>query len=143
MPRPKGSKNKKTTETSTSTTYTSSTRSTSADIIAAVAAGDVKAVDQKIAPVEAEIEQLTNQLKSRKSKLKQLAKDKVAAAERKAEEDKKAILDAVAASGKSVNEILEMLRGGVDTSDASEGQMGIIDDRLMWRRGWGADWLRD
>lgn len=71
-------------------------------------------IESKMAAVESEIEDLSEKLKEKKAELKQLAKDKeaavVAAAEKKAEEDKKAILDAVAASGKSVEEILELLK---------------------------------
>ena len=71
---------------------------------------DPTAIEEKMAAVEAEITTLSEQLKAKKDELKALAKDKeaaiVAAAEKKAEEDKKAILDAVAASGKSVEEIL-------------------------------------
>ncbi len=54
------------------------------------------------------------QLKNRKDELKALAKEKeaaiAAAAAKKAEEDKQAILDAVAKSGKSIEEILELLK---------------------------------
>lgn len=74
----------------------------------------VEEIESKMAAVESEIEDLSEKLKEKKAELKQLAKDKeaavVAAAEKKAEEDKKAILDAVAASGKSVEEILELLK---------------------------------
>lgn len=90
MPRPKGSKNKKT-----------------------VSISIQENVEDKIAAVEAEIAELGTQLKAKKADLKQLVKAKAEsdriAAERKAEEDKKAILDAVAKSGKSLEEILEML----------------------------------
>ena len=75
---------------------------------------DPTAIEEKMAAVEAEITTLSEQLKAKKDELKALAKDKeaaiVAAAEKKAEEDKKAILDAVAASGKSVEEILELFK---------------------------------
>ena len=74
----------------------------------------VEEIESKMAAVESEIEDLSEKLKEKKAELKQLAKDKeaavVAAAEKKAEDDKKAILDAVAASGKSVEEILELLK---------------------------------
>ena len=74
----------------------------------------VEEIESKMSAVESEIEDLSEKLKEKKAELKQLAKDKeaavVAAAEKKAEEDKKAILDAVAASGKSVEEILELLK---------------------------------
>ena len=64
--------------------------------------------------MEAEIEELGAQLKNRKDELKGLIKEKeaaiAAAAAKKAEEDKQVILDAVAKSGKSIEEILEMLK---------------------------------
>ena len=93
MPRPKGSKNKAKAE---------------APILT------VEEIENKMAAVEAEIEDLSEKLKEKKTELKQLAKDKeaaiAAAAEKKAEEDKKAILDAVEKSGKSIEEILELLK---------------------------------
>ena len=71
MPRPKGSKNKKTVSIQEN-------------------------VEDKIAAVEAEIAELGTQLKAKKAELKQLVKAKAEsdriAAERKAEEDKKAIV---------------------------------------------------
>ena len=91
MPRPKGSKNKK----------------TISQIL------PVENLDEKIATAEAEIEKLTADLKTRKSELKDLLKAKEiaakASAEKKAEEDKAAILTAVESSGKTVEEILEFL----------------------------------
>ena len=60
------------------------------------------------------ISQVFSYLKAKKAELKQLVKMKAeaetVAAKRKAEEDKKAILDAVGKSGKSVEEILELLK---------------------------------
>ena len=92
MPRPKGSKNKK----------------SAAPVL------DLAAIEEKMAAVEAEITSLSEQLKNRKDELKALAKEKeaaiAAAAAKKAEEDKQAILDAVAKSGKSIEEILELLK---------------------------------
>ena len=92
MPRPKGSHNKPKTE-----------------II-----DTVESIDERIAQAEAAIETLTNDLKAKKAELKDLLKLKEhaehVAAEKKAEEDKEAILAAVAASGKTVDEILELLR---------------------------------
>ena len=89
MPRPKGSKNKKVTAI-------------------------VENVDEKIAALETDIEKLTAELKTKKAELKQLAKAKAeaekAAAARKAEEDKKKLLAAVEQSGKSIDEILELLK---------------------------------
>ena len=74
----------------------------------------IENVDEKIEQVSAEIEELKEQLKEKKAELKSLAKAKIAAdriaAEKKAEEDKAAILAAVAASGKSVEEILDLLK---------------------------------
>ena len=93
MPRPKGSKNRSKAE---------------APVL------DLNAIEEKMSAVEAEITSLSEQLKAKKDELKALAKDKLAAEEaaiaKKAEEDKKAILDAVEKSGKSVEEILELLK---------------------------------
>lgn len=95
MPRPKGSKNKKT-------------------LAADVSAQSVSEIDSRIAAVEAEIEELNEKLKARKVELKTLVKEKAkadaAAAAKKAEEDRAAILAAVEASGKSLEEILALLR---------------------------------
>ena len=92
MPRPKGSKNKRTIPT---------------DILS------VEVYDEKISGVSQEIEELTATLKAKKAELKKLEAGKAEAekaeAEKKAAEDREAILAAVAASGKSVDEILEML----------------------------------
>ena len=93
MPRPKGSKNKSKVD---------------APVL------DLAAIEEKMAALQSEIDELGETIKAKKAELKQLAKDKLAAEEaaiaKKAEEDKKAILDAVAASGKSVEEILELLK---------------------------------
>lgn len=92
MPRPKGSKNKKT----------------------AVVVDTVENVDEKIAAVEAEIAALTEELKAKKAELKMLTKAKEkaekAAAEKQAEEDRAKLLEAITASGKSVDEVLELLK---------------------------------
>ena len=97
MPRPKGSKNKKTAATNTMEINIS-----------------IESLDEQIKATEAEIESMTASLKDKKAELKALLKKKdkaeKAAAEQKAEEDKIRILDAVAASGKSIDEILEMLK---------------------------------
>ena len=94
MPRPKGSKNKKT--------------------LATVSAQAATEIDSRIAAVEAEIEELSEKLKARKAELKTLAREKAkadaAVAAKKAEEDKAAILAAVEASGKSLDEILALLK---------------------------------
>ena len=74
----------------------------------------VESIDERIATAEAAIETLTTDLKAKKAELKQLVKMKAeaetVAAKKKAEEDKKAILDAVEKSSKSVEEILELLK---------------------------------
>ena len=92
MPRPKGSKNKKKEE-----------------ILETVDNND-----ESIAAVEAAIAALTEELKGKKAELKQFQKAKAkaekAASEKKAEADKQTILEAVANSGKSVEEILELLK---------------------------------
>ena len=87
MPRPKGSKNRKT--------------------------RIIEDVDEKIAAAQREIGRLTAELKARKAELRALNRAKQnaekAAAARKAEEDKKAILAAAEASGRTVEEILAFL----------------------------------
>lgn len=97
MPRPKGSKNKKTASEKTPDINIS-----------------IESLDEQIKATEAEIESMTAALKNKKAELKALIKAKEKAeklaAEQKAEEDKIRILDAVAASGKSIDEILEMLK---------------------------------
>ena len=91
MPRPKGSKNKK----------------------AAVMIETVESIDEKIATTESAISTLTEELKAKKAELKELTKAKATAeklaAEKKAEEDKAKLLDAIAASGKSIDEIIDMI----------------------------------
>ena len=74
----------------------------------------IENIEERMEQVNAEIESLKEQLKAKKVELKELQKakersDKLAA-ERKAEEDKEAILAAVAVSGKSVDEILDFLK---------------------------------
>ena len=86
MPRPKGSKNK---------------------------AKTIENVDEKIAAAEAEIEKLNAELKAKRIELRKLkiAKkqaDKVAAAI-KEKQDKAKILEAIEKSGKSPEEIIELL----------------------------------
>ena len=89
MPRPKGSKNKK------------------------VLAG-LENVEEQIAALEAEIAAVTADLKAKKANLKKLTKAKLeadkAAAARKAETDRQKLLEAVEKSGKSIDEILAMLK---------------------------------
>lgn len=93
MPRPKGSKNKK-------------------SIIPETVA--IENIDEMVSAAQAEIEKLAAELKSKKAELKKLLKMQEAqikaAAAKKAEEDKAAILAAVEASGKSVEEILDLLK---------------------------------
>ena len=97
MPRPKGSKNKKTAATNTMDINIS-----------------IESLDEQIKATEAEIESMTAALKDKKAELKALIKSKdqaeKIAAEKKAEEEKARLLEAVAASGKSIDEILEMLK---------------------------------
>ena len=92
MPRPKGSKNKKAFEQMES----------------------IENIDERIAATEAAIASLTEELKAKKAELKRYQKMREEAeriaAEKKAEEDRAAILAAVEASGKSVEEILELLK---------------------------------
>ena len=97
MPRTKGSKNKKTAATNTMEINIS-----------------IESLDEQIKTTEAEIESMTAALKDKKTELKALLKKKdkaeKIAAEKKAEEEKARLLEAVAASGKSIDEILEMLK---------------------------------
>ena len=92
MPRPKGSKNKKAFEQVES----------------------IETIDERIAAAETAIASLTEELKAKKAELKRYQKMKEEAeriaAEKKSEEDRAAILAAVEASGKSVEEILELLK---------------------------------
>lgn len=91
MPRPKGSKNKK----------------------SAVVLDALENIDEKIAAAEAKVAALTEELKNQKAELRKLNKAKVEAeklaAEKKAEEDKSKLMAAIAASGKSVDEIISLL----------------------------------
>ena len=96
MPRPKGSKNKKTVVNTPDINIS------------------IDSLDEQIKATEAEIESMTAALKDKKAELKTLIKAKEKAekiaAEKKAEEDKARLLEAVAASGKSIDEIVEMLK---------------------------------
>lgn len=75
----------------------------------------IEAIDSSIAATEDQIEELGAELKEKKADLKELKKTRVEAekqlARRKAQEDRERLLEAVAASGKSVDEILSMLQG--------------------------------
>ncbi len=64
----------------------------------------VLTIDERIAQVTAEIESLQEQIKEKKAALKQLNDEK-------AEEDQKRLMAAVLASGKTVDEIIEMISG--------------------------------
>ena len=91
MPRPKGSKNKKTTRVIET----------------------VENFDERIPATESAISTLTEELKAKKAELKELAKAKATAeklaAEKKAEGDRTKLLDAIADSGKSIDEVIEMI----------------------------------
>lgn len=91
MPRPKGSKNKKTT----------------------IVIETAENIDERIAATESAISTLTEELKAKKAELKELIKAKAAAekvaAEKKAEEDRTKLLDAIATSGKSIDEVIKMI----------------------------------
>ena len=90
MPRPKGSKNKVKTLIS------------------------LEEVTLRIENTEAEIEEIKTSIKNKKAELKALKKELIMAQEAaetiKAEEEKARILEAVMSSGKSMDEILELLR---------------------------------
>lgn len=91
MPRPKGSKNKKT----------------------VVVIDTVENINEKIIATESEIAVLTEELKAKKKELKELSKAKAEAeklaTEKKAEEDRIKLMAAVTASGKSVEEIINLI----------------------------------
>lgn len=93
MPRPKGSKNKKNAKAVTSPS---------------------QQIKEQISFIEAEIEKISEDLKARKAKVASLRKDllvaEAAEARAKVEADKEKLLSAVAASGKSVEEIIQMLK---------------------------------
>lgn len=93
MSRPKGSKNKKN----------------------LVVVDTVESIDEKIVAAESAIAALTEELKAKKAKLKELTKTKAEAekraAEKKAEEDKSKLMEAIASSGKSIDEIISLLNG--------------------------------
>jgi phage shock protein A len=61
-------------------------------------------VDERIAAVTSEIEYLQEQVKEKKAQLKALKAEK-------AEEDQKRIMIAVLESGRSVDEVIELLKG--------------------------------
>ena len=67
----------------------------------------VLSIDERIANVTAEIESLQEQLKEKKAELKQLNAEKE-------EEDKKRLIEAVLASGKSVDEVIAWVGGAAE-----------------------------
>jgi len=73
-----------------------------------------ESIDEKIATAEAELANLLAQVKAKKAEIKKLAKAKEAelkaAAEKKAAEEKENLMQAVADSGKTVEEIMEFLK---------------------------------
>ena len=75
---------------------------------------DTAAIEEKMKVLESEIAELGTTVKAKKNELKKLAKSKLAAekieAAKKAEEGKKAIIEAFEDSGKTVEEILEFLK---------------------------------
>lgn len=107
MPRPKGSKNRRT-DVAAGGVFPQGAL-TSGEVIA-----KIEAINSSIAAAEDQIEELGIELREKKAELKALKKTRTEAeaylAERKAQEDQMKILDAVASSGKSVDEILAMLR---------------------------------
>ncbi len=98
MPHPKGSKNKKTIAASAASTSVL----------------DLTAIEEKMTTIQSEIDTLGETIKAKKAELKELGKQKLEAekkaAERKADEDKAKLLDAVEKSGKSIEEILELIK---------------------------------
>ncbi|MCD7739625.1 MAG: hypothetical protein LUH58_11430 [Lachnospiraceae bacterium] len=72
-------------------------------------------VEERIAAVTAEMEALKEQLKEKKNELKELQTAKEA-------EDQKKLLDAFAASGKSVEEVLAMLGSKASDNENSEAE---------------------
>ena len=71
-------------------------------------------IEEKIAEVEKELADLTAKAKAKKVEPKKLVKAKEqalkVAAEKKAAEDKEKLMKAVADSGKTVEEVLELLK---------------------------------
>lgn len=71
-------------------------------------------IDDKIVEMNSEIKDLNGKIKEKKLQLKALEKAKAVAekeaAKKKAEADREALLAAIEASGKSVDEIMQMLK---------------------------------
>lgn len=74
-----------------------------------------KDYDTEIARIENDIAKLNDNIKSKKSELRQLKKDKIKYDEQKAaekaESEKQAVVDMIERSGKSMEEIKEFLSG--------------------------------
>lgn len=73
----------------------------------------VLSVDERITAVTAEIESLQEQLKEKKAELKQLKAEKE-------EEDQKRLLAAVAASGKSIDEVIALIENAGATEEKAD-----------------------
>ena len=74
-------------------------------------------IEDRIATITAEIKDLQEQLKVKKAEMKQLEEEKIAA-------DKQRILDVVMASGKSIDEVIAIIKASaagesVETPDGS------------------------
>ena len=70
-------------------------------------------IEDRIAAINAEIKDLQEQLKVKKTELKQLEDEKVSV-------DKQRILDAVMDSGKSIDEIIEIIKAAADGEGENE-----------------------
>lgn len=73
----------------------------------------VLSIDERITAVTAEIESLQEQLKGKKAELKQLKAEKE-------EEDQKRLLAAVAASGKSIDEVIALIENAGATEEKTD-----------------------
>lgn len=73
----------------------------------------VLSIDERITAVTAEIESLQEQLKEKKAELKQLKAEKE-------EEDQKRLLAAVAASGKSIDEVIALIENAGATEEKAD-----------------------
>lgn len=70
----------------------------------------VLSINERIANVTAEIESLQEQLKEKKAELKKLNAEKE-------EEDKKRLMEAVLASGKSIDEVIAWVGAGKEVAE--------------------------
>lgn len=73
----------------------------------------VLSVDERITAVTVEIESLQEQLKEKKAELKRLKAEKE-------EEDQKRLLAAVAASGKSIDEVIALIENAGATEEKAD-----------------------